>query len=141
MAARMTKDMVRYVALLAPHRGGVDVVFPQFPGCVSAGDTEEEAIRNAIDALRLHADGMRQDGEKLPKPLTVFALRKARYDWVDWEGAAAVLIPLLPPGADSERVNISIERGLLSAVDRAAAQSGLSRSAWLAEAAKSRLAS
>jgi len=42
------------------------VFFPDILGCVSAGDTFEEAKVNAIEALSLHISGMIEDGEKAP---------------------------------------------------------------------------
>ncbi|HDL17403.1 MAG TPA: HicB family protein, partial [Rhizobiales bacterium] len=47
------------------------VTFPDFPGCVSAGDTAEEALVNAHEALAGHVALMVQDGEALPKPTAV----------------------------------------------------------------------
>ena len=32
--------------------GGFIISFPELPGCISIGDTKEEAIKNAIDAKR-----------------------------------------------------------------------------------------
>lgn len=47
------------------------VIFPELPGCVSAGKSREAAKRNAAEALGLHLAGMREDGIPLPerKPL------------------------------------------------------------------------
>jgi len=59
--------MKSYIGLIRKEKGscyGVD--FPDFPGCVTAADTIEEAQIKAIDALELHVDGMIEDGEPLP---------------------------------------------------------------------------
>jgi predicted RNase H-like HicB family nuclease len=40
--------------------------FPDFPGCVTAGNTLEEARRMAAEALALHIEGMAEDGEAIP---------------------------------------------------------------------------
>jgi len=45
---------------------GWDVIFPDFPGCVSQGETAQEAMENAIEALALHIEGMVAEGQKLP---------------------------------------------------------------------------
>jgi predicted RNase H-like HicB family nuclease len=61
--------MADYVALLSKDPDsdyGVD--FPDFPGCVTAGETPEEARELALEALRLHIEGMIEDGEKIPLP-------------------------------------------------------------------------
>jgi len=47
------------------------VSFPDFPGCVTAGKTLEEARRMVQEALCLHIAGMIEDGDKLPAPSTL----------------------------------------------------------------------
>jgi len=47
------------------------VSFPDFPGCITAGRTLEEARRRAAQALSFHIAGMIKDGEKIPNPSTV----------------------------------------------------------------------
>ena len=44
------------------------VVFPDFPGCVSAGATLDEAVRGAHEALAGHVALMVADGDTLPEP-------------------------------------------------------------------------
>lgn len=46
--------------------GGYSVDFPDLPGCISAGDTLEEALSMAREALSLHLFGMDEDGEAIP---------------------------------------------------------------------------
>ena len=61
--------MTAYIALLRKDQGsdyGVD--FPDFPGCVTAGTTLEEARRMAAEALEFHIQGMSEDGEAIPEP-------------------------------------------------------------------------
>lgn len=48
--------------------GGYSVIFPQLDGCVTQGDTFEEARRMAIEAMSLHLYGMEEDGEEIPAP-------------------------------------------------------------------------
>jgi predicted RNase H-like HicB family nuclease len=47
------------------------VSFPDLPGCASAGDTFDEALTNAVDALSGHIRLMESDGEATPTPLTI----------------------------------------------------------------------
>jgi len=44
---------------------------PDLPGCVATGRTANAARERLKDAIRLHIDGLREDGEKLPAPTTV----------------------------------------------------------------------
>jgi Uncharacterized conserved protein len=48
--------------------GGYSVDFPDLPGCVSAGDSLEEALVMAREALALHLYGMAEDGDTIPAP-------------------------------------------------------------------------
>jgi predicted RNase H-like HicB family nuclease len=43
---------------------------PDLPGCISTGDTFEEIQRNIKEAIELHLEGMRADGEPIPEPTT-----------------------------------------------------------------------
>ncbi len=49
------------------------VTFPDFLGCVSGGDTLEEACEMAREALMLHLEGMSADGEHIPPPCSAAA--------------------------------------------------------------------
>lgn len=65
---------MKYTAVIKKEKDGkYSVSFPDFKGgkfgvCVSCGDTLEEAKSNAEEALRLHVEGLLEDGEKLPTP-------------------------------------------------------------------------
>lgn len=49
--------------------GGYSVRFPQLDGCYTQGDSFEEALRMAVDAMSLHLYGMERDGEAIPVPV------------------------------------------------------------------------
>lgn len=57
-----------YAAAICGREGNYGVVFPDFLGCVSAGDTLDDAEAMAREALQLHVEGMVEDGELLPAP-------------------------------------------------------------------------
>ncbi|MEO8610870.1 MAG: type II toxin-antitoxin system HicB family antitoxin [Chloroflexota bacterium] len=46
--------------------GGFTVIVPSLPGCISEGDTEEEALANIKDAIDLYVEDMIADGEEVP---------------------------------------------------------------------------
>jgi predicted RNase H-like HicB family nuclease len=52
--------------VIEPTSTGFSAYSPVVPGCVSAGDTEEENRRNLQDALLAHREGMREIGETAP---------------------------------------------------------------------------
>lgn len=62
----MTK--ASYVAAICGEVGNYGVVFPDLPGCVSAGDDIAQAEAMAQEALQLHLEGMVEDGDPLPTP-------------------------------------------------------------------------
>lgn len=62
------KDYYVYPARLFEDDDGISVEFPDLPGCLTCGDTEEEAFNNAKEALALHLYGMEQDGDLIPEP-------------------------------------------------------------------------
>lgn len=127
--------MKRYVALIHKEKKtSYGIMFPDFPGCVSFGDTMEEAIDNGREALAFYVEGMRRDHERVPAPRTVEQIRKAKMDWVDFLDSVIVLVPLLPPKGDPVRVNINIDSNLLAAADQAASRAHQSRSAFIARA-------
>jgi predicted RNase H-like HicB family nuclease len=64
-----------YIAYLHKDRDSdFGVSFPDFPGCVTAGRTLEEARRMAVEALTLHIQGMVEDDEVVPAPSNLDAL-------------------------------------------------------------------
>lgn len=42
------------------------VIVPDLPGCYSSGETVEEAVKNAKEAIEMHIEGLRVDGEEIP---------------------------------------------------------------------------
>ena len=57
-----------YPAAIYGRQGAYGVVFPDFVGCVSAGDTIAHAATMAQEALQLHVDGLVEDGDPMPAP-------------------------------------------------------------------------
>src|SRR5690242_18579204 len=110
---------------------GYSVFFPDLPGCTSAGDTVQEAARNAEEALRGHIQLMIEEGEPLPDPAAPETIQVDD----DIEEVARMLVRVDLP-SKAVRINISIDEGLLGAIDRAASARGETRSGFLADAAR-----
>lgn len=87
----------RYVfpAIFRFHGNGVDVEFPDLPGCFSHGSTQEEALEMAREALGLHLYGMEEDGDTIPPPSRVNDL-----DAGD-DGAVVLVDVWMPPIRDA----------------------------------------
>ena len=69
--------MTAYVAILedAGPSTAAGVWFPDLPGCFSAGEDIDKALRNAGEALAAYAEALAQDGRTLPAPRSLAALR------------------------------------------------------------------
>lgn len=84
---------IGYVALIHKDAGtSYGVSFPDFPGCISAGDTLREALMNAAQALAGHIDLMRGDGDRIPAPRSEDAIRTDAELREDLEGATLRII-------------------------------------------------
>ena len=125
--------MKSYVALIHREPGSdYGVSFPDFPGCVSAGASLDEAVQMGQEALGLHIRGMVEDGEPVPAPASLEAVMA---DPQNRDAMAVLMVaPLMP--AKVVRVNISLPEDVLGEIDRHAEQRGLTRSAFLARAAR-----
>lgn len=124
--------MTAYIALLRKQADSdFGVEFPDFPGCITAGVTLEDARRMATEALLLHIEGMMEDGDPIPEPSGLNeVLTDPRYS-----DTAAVLVDVPTRRARSVRVNISVPEDILQAIDRVTDN----RSRFLADAAREKL--
>jgi len=122
---------MEYIAYLHRDRkSDFGVSFPDFPGCVTAGKTLDEARRLAPEALKFHLEGMIADGEPIPEASTLDALAKdpAR------KGAVAFLVSS-DIAERAERFNITARKSQMEEIDRRARKQGMTRSAFMVAAA------
>lgn len=64
----MSESVMRQVILYPDHEdGGWIAEVPSLPGCLSQGDTREEAITNIRDAIATWIDGAQQTGMSVPE--------------------------------------------------------------------------
>jgi predicted RNase H-like HicB family nuclease len=90
--------MTHYVAIVEEERDkAVGVWFPDLPGCFSAGDTVEEAMLNAREAISLWVDVRTENGGRIPPPRTVSELRDDPEVAQDLERYLVALIPFGEP--------------------------------------------
>lgn len=125
-------------ALIHEENGVFGISFPDFPGAISTGRSEEEAIRKGTEALNFHVAGMVEDGDTVPMLRGLSELKKDREFRALLKEAILTIIQFETPGR-AVRLNISMDENLLQAVDQAAEASGQSRSAFLADAARQRV--
>lgn len=109
------------------------VIVPDLPGCFSGGDTLDEAIANAPEAIALWLEESVERGEVIPSASSIDVHRKKReYKNMVW---AVVEVDLSRIADKAERINITMPSRLLARVDAYAKQAGESRSGFLARAA------
>lgn len=115
--------------------------FPDMPGCFPAADEFDDLPRVAAAVLRQHVEALESNGRPVPDT------RSIAEDMADKEvrkavrsGATTMLVPLLADPGRTVRVNVTVERGLLEQIDEAAGARGLTRSAFLAQAAREKIA-
>ncbi len=110
------------------------VVVPGLPGCFSAGDTLDEALDNAREAIDLHCETVLEDGGPMPVPSSL-AQHQSNPDYAGWIWAV-VDVPVERYFGPAEKINITLPRLLLARIDDYAKAHGTSRSGFLADAAR-----
>lgn len=128
-----------YPAFIAKDEtGAFPVFFPGLPGCFSHAESLPEAAANAVDALLVYA----ACSDAMPAPLDLEqAIAEIAQD-KDLSALSGVwlMVPLLRDDGRIVRANISVSGGMLEAIDDAAKRRGVTRSAFLVEAAREKIA-
>lgn len=128
--------MKYYTAIIHHDEGSAfGVTFPDLPGCFAAADDWAGIPAAATEALDLWFEDMPD-----VDPSSLDQVR-ARDDVKAEMAAGAVLMPVpyIPADTALARANISIERGLLRAIDEVAKARGMTRSSFIASAARREL--
>ncbi|PLL11563.1 CopG family transcriptional regulator [Tabrizicola sp. TH137] len=112
------------------------LTFPDLPGCFAAADTWDAVPAAAAEALDLWFEDMPD-----VTPASLDTIRQIPHVAEALaEGATLMHIPYIPADTVVERVNITMERELLRAIDQTAKARGMNRSSFLAAAARHALA-
>jgi predicted RNase H-like HicB family nuclease len=109
------------------------VHFPDLPGCHSAADDQRDIVPNAVAALSLWFEDQPEVA-----PSSLEHIRDLAGDDID-QGAFVVMVPWIGTPSRPARVNISIDTAVLNAIDRAATDRRLTRSAFIMEAARNEI--
>ena len=125
--------MNQYVGLIHKDaESDYGVSFPDFPGVVTAGTTLDDAHAMAEEALAFHIEGLVEDGEAVPEPSSLEGIMTDQ----DNRDGVAILVAVRSGTAKAIRVNVTIAEDVLEQIDRYATTHGLSRSGFIAQAAK-----
>jgi predicted RNase H-like HicB family nuclease len=60
--------MTKFLIVIEETATGFSAYSPDIPGCISTGSTRDEVERNMREAITFHLDGLRDEGQPLPKP-------------------------------------------------------------------------
>lgn len=131
---------MHYVGILDGKGTVWGVRVPDLPGCYGGGTSPREAVSDAIAAARDWAAHQRASGAPISMARSIDEVRADPEAAFDAWGETLVLIPLVLDKARLVRANISLDAGLLEAIDEAAQRRGLTRSAFLASAAMDKIA-
>ena len=115
-------------------KGAFGAWFPDFPGCVAGGRSQEQTIERAENALAQAVDGLFEHGRPLPPPTPIERIVLPR----GCDFLAYFIVGVDPPDP-SERVNVYLPKSLIGQIDRRAAELGMSRSSFFGLAASTAL--
>lgn len=109
------------------------VTVPDLPGCFSAGETVDEALASAREAIELHLEGLIEEGLVIPEAGRIEHYKGKR----DYAGGtwAVVTIDQSALRFRAKRLSITMPERVVDAVDRWAEARGESRSGLLTKAA------
>jgi predicted RNase H-like HicB family nuclease len=63
--------MSEYTVVIEKSLTGYSAYVPDLPGCVAAAKTVDETEELIRGAIRMHLEGMREDGDPIPEPVTI----------------------------------------------------------------------
>jgi len=114
------------------------VTVPDLPGCFSAGATLDEALAMAREAIELHLEGLLEEGMPIPDSLPLEEHRRnPEHRGGMW---AVVSVDLASLPGKARRINVTMPRRVVEAVDRFARAHHQTRSGLLTRAAAAYMA-
>jgi len=123
---------MRYTVLIDGTKGAYGVTVPDLPGCTAMGATIEEALANAVAAMRDWAEVTEEAGGAVPAPRDAEAVSAdAEVREALAAGAMLASAPLVRETGRSTRANLSLDTGILAAIDAEASRQKLTRSAFV----------
>src|SRR5690554_6603854 len=111
------------------------VIVPDIPGCFSAGDSFENALKNAQEAIELHLESLFEDGLEIPQASDM-KQHVGNFEYKDWVWAM-VEVDITPFLGKSQKVNVTLPEVLIKRIDAVVGRQPIykTRSGFLAQAA------
>lgn len=120
---------MNYIAILHKEDGSDwGVSFPDFPGCVTAGATIDEAKDNAKEALEFHIQDMKKEGDDIPEASNLESVMKS-----DDFGDGVLFLVDVVLASKQVRINLTMREDQLDQIDKLAKELGKTRSAYMVE--------
>jgi predicted RNase H-like HicB family nuclease len=127
--------MAQYFGIMDGSGSTWGVRVPDLPGCYGGGGSPSEALADAISAAREWAEDRAGKGFSLPAPTPLDQLVREEVQ----ANEVIVNIPLLLDSGRPVKANLSLDAALLAEIDIAAKQRGLTRSSFIASAAREKI--
>lgn len=99
------KDTYEYVAIFDYAEDGINIYFPDLPGCFSCADTTKEALKNAQEAMGLYMTYFEDEGLEIPEPTPLEKIKCK-------ENEKPILVSVWMPLARSEVEVVSVKKTL-----------------------------
>ncbi|MFF2886658.1 type II toxin-antitoxin system HicB family antitoxin [Paenibacillus sp. NPDC057967] len=99
------KNRYIYPAIFDYADDGISVEFPDLPGAITCGDTEEEALRMARECMALHLYGMECDNDVITSPSRVIDVKAE-------DNQAVVLVEVWMPPFRDEMAQKAVKKTL-----------------------------
>jgi len=132
--------MSRYVVLIDGKKGAYGVTVPDLPGCTAMGRSVDEAMANAAAAMRDWAEVTEESGGGIGRPRAAEAVAAdAEVRAALARGAVLASVPLIRETGRPAKANLSLDSGILAAIDDEARRRKLTRSALVEAMAKTAL--
>ena len=62
---------MRYAIIIEQDGARCSAYVADLPGCIAAGDTVQEVSKLIAEAIQMHIEGMREDGDPVPEPTSL----------------------------------------------------------------------
>ncbi len=125
--------MKQFIGIVHQEEGSAfGIQFPDVPGCFSAADDIDDLTANAQEALALYFE---DEDMIVPRPLSELQKDSSVIEELT-QGGSLMVIPVVDLSGRTVKANLTMDAGLLKAIDDTAKRRGMTRSAFVAAAAR-----
>ena len=65
---------MRYLVVVEKGPSSYGAHVPDLPGCIAAGESREEVLSLIREAIEFHLEGLKQEGQPIPTPVSTSEL-------------------------------------------------------------------